>query len=110
MRFPLEQVSGSMMNEAADWANYSDLKLEPKRLWGSDILWLCCRRMWVHSPLEPAHLWVWAAWLREGTRCAYIRAHVLKLVHAWFCARRVGSSGRGKRNTLNLNQISMQAN
>lgn len=53
MRFPLEQVSGSMMNEAADWANYSDLKLEPNRLWGSDILWLCCRRMWVHSPLQP---------------------------------------------------------
>lgn len=40
MRFPLEQVSGSMMNEAADWANYSDLKLDPNRLWGSGILWL----------------------------------------------------------------------
>lgn len=113
MRFPLEQVSGSMMNEAADWANYSDLKLEPNRLWGSDILWLCRRRMWVHSPSEPARslVGVGCAGLREGTRCAYIRAHVPKLVHAWFVrSRRVGSSGREKRNTLNLNQISMQAN
>lgn len=78
MRFPLEQVSGSMMNEAADWANYSDLKLEPNRLWGSDILWLCRRRMWVHSPFEPAHLWVWA--------CVAIRGNTL-CVHTGTCAQ-----------------------
>lgn len=48
MRFPLEQVSGSLINEEADWANYCDFKLEPKRPRGSDLLfWLSRRRTWV---------------------------------------------------------------
>lgn len=78
MRFPLEQVSGSMMNEAADWANYSDLKLEPNRLWGSDILWLCCRRMWVHSPFGAGAL--------VGVGCVALQGNTL-CVHTGACAQ-----------------------
>lgn len=96
MRFPLEQVSGSMMNEAADWANYSDFKLERKRPWGSDILFGCaagvCGSFWSRRPSGCGP----RGSAREHSVRRY-RAHVLKLVHAWFLCVSVACGFEWKR-------------